>query len=195
MTFLNFFSFLKVYFHKLGPLVDIRKINNIFSVNDFQQLKVSTNFRKLFTQQTFIFCLVNWNYVPRWIKQKCDFIFIFEFSSTFRNVIHFWPRTFSLNFRKFFILSIFIFCLVNCTYMPCKIEKICDFVNLFWIFLYAPELNSFLASKIFTKLRIYFYSINIYIMPCKLNLCATRYVYHEMSLFNPRFIKSLCDFR
>ena len=43
--------------------------------------------------------------------------------SIFWNFIHFWPSIFSLNLKKMLILSIFIFCLVNWTYIPRRIEQ------------------------------------------------------------------------
>ena len=44
---------------------------------------------------------------------------------------HFWPHRFYLNFRKLLNLSIFVFCLVNWTYVPRWIEQKCDFVDIF----------------------------------------------------------------
>ena len=106
-------------------------------------------------------------------NKKCDYVHLSEFASTFWSLIHFWPRTFSLNFRKLVNISIFIFCLVNWTYVPRWIEQKVWFCRYFWIFLYVLEFNSFLASQIFTKLQKIGISINTYILPCKLDLWAT----------------------
>ena len=105
-------------------------------------------------------------------NKKCDFVDIFEFFSTFWNLIHFWPCRFSLNFRKLLLKSIFIFCLVNWTYVPRWIEQKVWFCWYFWIFLYVLELSSFLVSQIFTILYKIVKFINIYNLPCNLDLCA-----------------------
>ena len=104
-------------------------------------------------------------------NKKCDFVDILEFSSTFSS-IHFWARKFWINFRKLFLLSIFIFCHVNWTRVPRRIEQKAWFCRSFWIFFYVLELNSFSASQIFTKLQEILNSINNCILPCKLDLCA-----------------------
>ena len=92
--------------------------------------KISLNFRKLLILSIFIFCFVNWTYVPRRIKTY-GFIDPFKFSSSFWNPIHFWPRKFFLNLRKLLILSIFIFCLVNWTYVIRRIEQKVGFCRYF----------------------------------------------------------------
>ena len=56
--------------------------------------------------------------------------------------------------------------------MPRRIERKVWFCRSFWLFLYVLELNSFLAPQIFPKLQEIVNSINIYILPCKLDLCA-----------------------
>ena len=63
--------------------------------------------------------------------------------------------------------------LVNLTYVPRLNVRKLWFWQSFWIFFYILELNSLLASQIFNKLQKILYSINIYIIPCKLDLCAT----------------------
>ena len=68
-------------------------------------------------------------------NKKCDFDDLFEFFSTFWNLIHFWPRSFSLNFRKLLIRTIFIFCLVNRSYVSHGIDQKVWFWRSFWIFL------------------------------------------------------------
>ena len=42
----------------------------------------------------------------------------------------------------------------------------------FWIFLYVSDLNSLLTRQIFTELQKIVTLIHIYILPCKLYLCA-----------------------
>ena len=68
-------------------------------------------------------------------------------------------------FIKQFILSIFIFCLVNWTYLVFE-----------WVilpFLLSFPLASFIfASQIFTKRQKIIYTVNIYILPCKSRLFA-----------------------
>ena len=103
-------------------------------------------------------------------SKKCDFVYIFE---SFCNSIPFWRHRFSLNFRKLLILSVFIFFLVNWTYVPCWIEQKVWFCRSFCIFFWVLELYSFLASQIFSKLQKIVDSINIYISSGKLDLCAT----------------------
>ena len=83
-----------------------------------------------------------------------------------------------LNCQTLFFLSMFIFilCLVNLTYVPRLNVRKLWFWRSFWIFMfkfYILEHNSLLASQIFNKLQKILYSINIYILPCKLDLCAT----------------------
>ena len=105
-------------------------------------------------------------------KKKWDFVDIFEFFSTFWNLINFQPRWFSLNLRKLLILLILIFCFVNWTYVPCRNEQKVWFWRSFRIFLYILKLYSFSASQIFTKLQK-IVVLPIYILPCKLDLCTT----------------------
>ena len=132
---------------KKCDFVDIFEFFSMFwNLIHFWHRRFSLNFRKLLLKYIFIFCLVNWTYVPRWIEQKCDFLDIFGFSSTFRNSIHYWPRRFSLNFIKLLFKFIFIFCLVNWTYVPRWIEQKMWLCRYFWIFFYVSEHNSFLAS-------------------------------------------------
>ena len=107
------------------------------------------------------------------LNKNCDFVDLFEFSSTFLNLIQFWLRRFSLNFRNLLNISIFIFCLVNWTDVSLKIEQKVWFCRSFWIFLYVLELNSVLTTQNFTILQKNVHSINIYIFTCNLNLWAT----------------------
>ena len=103
-----------------------------WNVINIQPEKFSQTFRKLSILSIFMFCLVNWTYALCEIEQKVRFLF---FSSTFWNLIHFWPHRFSVNFRKLTILSIFIFCLVNWTYVLRKIEQkvwFFTFSTTFW---------------------------------------------------------------
>ena len=131
--------------NKKCDIVDIFEFSSMFRrIINFWPRRFSLNFWKLLALLIFIFCLVNWTYVSRWIV--CDFDDIFEFSSMFWNLIHFWCRRYSLNFSKLLILPIFIFCLVNWTYVPRWIEQNVWFCRYFWIFPYVLELNSFLAS-------------------------------------------------
>ena len=122
----------------------------------------------------FIFCIVNWTYVPCELNKKCDFINVFEFFSTFWNSIHFRPRRCSLNFRKFFILLTFIFCLVNQTYVSRVIEQKCDFVNLFefystfWNLIhFLPRRFSLNSRKLLLKFMFIFCLVHwIYVSRC-----------------------------
>ena len=105
-----------------------------FELNSFLALQICTKHQK-------IICSINIYILPCkpmcYVESNnmCDFVLLFEFSSTFWNLIHIFPRIFSLNFRKLLILSIFIFCLVNWTYMSNLIKQKVWFWPSFWIFL------------------------------------------------------------
>ena len=120
-----------------------------------------------------IFSLVNGTYMCHVeSKKNCYFVDLFEFFFTFWNLIHFWPRRFSLNSRKLLILSIFIFCLVCWTYMPRELNKMYDFVDIFEFSSMFWNLIYFWPRRLSLNFKIIVNSINIYILPCKLDLCS-----------------------
>ena len=98
--------------------MDLFEFSTIFlNVIHFGPFKFSPKFRKLFVVLLFIFCLVNWTYKPREIEQNVWFCrFFLNFPLLF-GAIHYRLRKFSLNFRKLFILLIFIFYLIYWTYV------------------------------------------------------------------------------
>ena len=104
------------------------------------------------------------------LNKNCHFVDMFEFYSTFWNLIIF------IALHIFTELHIF-FCSINIYILPCKLD-LCvtwnrskvTFCRSFWIFW---NFFHFLASQIFTKLQKIINSINIYILPCKLDLCVT----------------------
>ena len=149
----------------------------------FWPRKFSLNFRKLFILSKFIFCLVNWTYVPRRIGQKVWFFgsfWIFIYVLEFNPFLHFWPRRFSLIFGKLFMPSIFIFCPVKWTYVTRIIRTKSMGLSISLNFsLYVLELNTFLASQIFTKLQKIVYSIDIDILPCTLRFKKKQQVFFE----------------
>ena len=83
----------------------------------------------LFNLSIFIFCLVNLTYAPCGIEQKV-FIDLFEFTTAIWSIISFRPRKFSPNFS--FILSIFMFCLVNRTHMLSTAKLLNIKYVIFW---------------------------------------------------------------
>ena len=140
--------------NKKCDFVDLFEFSSTFwNLVLFKPRKLLMNFRQIFDLRMFTFYLVNWTYVPREIEQKVHFLDLFKFSSTFWNLIHFRSRKFWLNFKKLLLKFIFIFCLVNCTYVPRWFEQNVWLCRYFWIFVYVLELKSFSASQTFNKFQ------------------------------------------
>ena len=142
----------------------------VLELNSFWPRRFSLNFKKLSIPS--IFCLVNWTYVPRGNEHKVWFCpYFWSFSLYVLEHNSFLVSQIICKLQKI-VNSISIY-ILPCKLDLCQIEQKVCFCRSFWLFLYVLELNSFSASQIFTKLQIFFYSINIYILSCKLDLCAT----------------------
>ena len=114
----------------IGPMYHVSLIKKCTFV---EFLKVF--FRKLFNLPILIFCHVNWTYLLHGFQQKVYFSrFLKSFLLFFWSIIHFRLCEFSLNFRKLFILLIFLFCLVNWTYVPRKFDQKCTFIEFLRVF-------------------------------------------------------------
>ena len=100
------------------------------------------------------------------LNKKCDFVDIFEFSSTFWNFIRF-------SASKVFTKLQTIVYYVNIYILPCKLDlcdKKLDFVNIFEFSSTFWNIIHFLPRKFSENCIFYLY---IYILPCKLDLCDT----------------------
>ena len=89
------------------------------------------------------------------MNKKCDFV---DISSTFWNLIHFWPHRFTLNFRKLLILLIFILFFGNWTYVQREIKHKVWFCQFFFKFSTTFWSVFHFRSRKFSQ---YFYAINI----------------------------------
>ena len=123
--------------------VDLFELSYRFwNFNHFWLRKFSLNFRKLFILSICMFYHANWAYVSRGIEQKVWFcrsfwILLYVLALNFR------PCKISINFRNFFVLLIFIFSLINWTYVPRKIEQKLWYYRSIWIFFLFRNLINF----------------------------------------------------
>ena len=108
------------------------------------------------------------------LSKKCDFIDIFELSTTFWSVIQIRPRQIFTKLQKIvYFINIYI---LACKIGPMcyvKLSKKCDFADLFELSTTFWSVIQFRPCLIFTKPKQIVYFIDIYIFPYKLDLCAT----------------------
>ena len=122
----------------------------VLELNSFLASQIFTKLQKIVKNFIFIFYLVNWTNVPRWIEQKVWFC------------RYFWIFLYVLELNSFLTSQILIKLLkivnsFNIYILPCKLDLFATLNQtksvILSIFLNFPRLNSFLALQIFTKIQ------------------------------------------